>query len=321
MMQSVPIPRIASLLVLPIVFSSCAYGPWPYGAYGGSPYGYPAPTYQGGYPGYQSYPPGTIVPNGSVTPNSVFPQGSSSSSGLQPLPDAQGWDGANKVPEPEKYQGNSTDPFYKSSSLPANPQSNSIGRDVSPATHTNNTGLNTLQPIPRSSQPTFSSQPNTIYSPQPSQTDPMADAIDVNDTSFDGFQPPVVNPQNDLGQPFPADQQPLEIPASPEARPFTLQKVPTPDVSIFDHEPEFRWIRGVVSQDEATGIWSVIYADAPTSQDPYQGHLSLENSPMLENLSEGEIIQVSGQLEPVRKDPLGKPYFLVSAVKKISTAP
>lgn len=322
MMRSVPCLRFASLFVLPILLSNCAYGPWPYGGYGGQPYGYPQPTYQGGYPGYQTYPQGTIVPNGSVTPGGVYPQSNINGGGLQPLQDAQSWEGANKpVPDPTNSQGSQY--YDQSSALPRNSQESLTTGQIVPATLNNAAPLQPIsRPDPQTFAPepqTFAPEPTTQYSPVPVQQNPMTDAIDVNDSSFEGFQAPVINSGSDLGQPFPDDQKQPELPASPQ--PFTFQKVPTPAVSVFDHEPEYRWIRGVVSRDATTGIWSVVYADSPNQDDQYAGHLSLDNSPALEELKDGEIVQVSGQLEPVRKDPLGKPYFLVTSVKKISQSP
>ena len=42
---------------------------------------------------------------------------------------------------------------------------------------------------------------------------------------------------------------------------------------------------------------------------------------VLKNLKNGDVIEVKGEVDPVIKDPLGKPVYLVSHVNTITKAP
>ena len=345
-MQSVHMLRIAIGVVIATTFTSCAYGPYPYGGYGGNPYGgSPYGTYQGGAPGYQTLPPnGTYAPGGTYSPGMVVPQGSGTGT-LEPIPggstNAPPYDGANKP------SGNVPDPYFKSSQVTPNSNPQLSQSPVAPANHVDGV-LNALpgpgrQPVQpandaqssynpsASSAPTFApnSFPNVPTSPM---DEPSIPAFGEFEKPIQQNSAPTIAPANTElpsldDDPFfstPPSGQSTGSSSSPpswDTQGVNSHKIPVPSMSTFGHEPQFRWIRGVASKDQSTGIWSVVYAATPDRKDPYSGHLSLEKSPMLEQLSEGEIVQVSGQLEPVRKDPLGKPYFLVTSLKKVTPAP
>ncbi|MEW4487795.1 hypothetical protein AB1L42_06910 [Thalassoglobus sp. JC818] len=346
MMRSVLFIRSAFLFacLTLTMLTGCVYGPNPYyGGYSPSPYGgaYPGGQYQGGYPGYQ---PGMTVPNGTVSPGLVVPQGGSTyegSGGLQPIPnngtDAPPYNsGSNdQVPVPGQYNSSGTN-FYPNSSGSSTYEFQDSQSPISPANHSQVDQMQPVQMPLRESNAAFGNTDFPPYNPAPEvsrsssnsapvHVDPMSNAVEINSFPADApqFIPPVqASPQRGaiLNDPF-AQPAPSQSGggSAPQALPleFNAQKVPDGELGVFDHEQKFRWIRGVASLDKPTGIWGVTYSESPDQGDPFSGHLSLAKSPALENLQEGEIVQVSGEVDPVMKDPLGKPMYFVTSIDRV----
>lgn len=334
-MRSVNKNLIILCSLLSIALTGCMYGPRPYGGgYGANPYG----TYPGFQNGMQTLPPGQqYVPSGTVLPQGVSPGGNSSyqdnSGGLNPIPNSGASTSAppytnsgnsNPVPEPSSPGGG---PFYNNSDsrtfVPPIQKS-----PVQPATHLNEP----LRPSPNAlRESNLNSNPTTVYSPDPlpikSIPSPMGKAIDINELKPLPISPPSIG-SDPFVTPVPApSSQP--IPALPAAAPafpgstglYKSQKIINDQTEPFAHHAKYEWIRGVVSKDEPTGTWSVVYSDNPKSSDKFAGHISLASSPYLKNLKDGDVIEVKGGVDPVIKDPLGKPVYLVSHVNTITKAP
>lgn len=358
--------RFLLLCLIGMTWSGCTYGPSPYGGgYGGYPYG---STYPGGYQQYQvptqSLQPGQqYMPGGTVTPQGVYPGGSTPTyqdGGLQPIPnngastDAPPYNSATEinkpVPNPSDPAGG---PFYNNSnSSTFQPPIDS--RSIQPATHQHEPLQPITSPLRESNAGTTITGPNETYSPMPINAfptaEPMTNAIDINRSEIPQAAPinalppvnamppvnaiPPVNsnaiaPLNTEEDPF---NSPIPAPAgntsAPPAMPafgnisnIRSHKPIVEEQRTFGHDPKYGWLRGVVSKDEPTGTWSVVYSDNPKSSDKYAGHLSLASSPYLTGLKDGAIIEVQGEVDPVLKDPLGKPFYLVSELKTISEAP
>jgi hypothetical protein len=85
----------------------------------------------------------------------------------------------------------------------------------------------------------------------------------------------------------------------------------------FAHDAAFKTLRGVVSREPQDGTWSIIYNDAPDSSDKWAGHLSLAASPKLSSLSDGDVVEIQGQIDDVVRDRLGKPVYVVTDLRKV----
>ncbi|WP_145205043.1 hypothetical protein [Thalassoglobus polymorphus] len=333
---------------------SGGYGANPYGT---SPYG---SSYPGSYPGgYQQAPIQTLqpgqqyVPNGTVVPGGVYPGGSGTSTptyqnnggGLQPIPNPSGASNdappyssteINKpVPNPSSPNGS---PFYN----------NSASRTFQPPIQASEIQPASMdEPIRgidnglRESNINSPAQPNSVYSPPTASapiapispispnSSPMDEAIDINSPAAPPMQaiPPANFGNDPFGSPAPA---PSQNDSAPKAMPLPMLKNSSNIKSYkpiseatgpFAHDENFKWLRGVVSKDEPTGTWSVVYSDNPQQSDKFAGHLSLAASPYLKGLSDGDVVELKGEVDPVMKDPLGKPVYLVSHLHTITKAP
>lgn len=340
--------------VLSFALCGCTYGPNPYGGYGGNPYGTP---YQGGYqqyPGYgvptQTLQPGQqYIPGGSVTPQGVYPGGTTptyqnNNGGLQPIPnngassDAPPYSSTeiNKpVPDPSSPAGG---PFYNNSNT-STFQPPIDARDIQPATHQQEPIQSINNHLRESNAATSVTSPTESYSPPANafpESQPMNNAIDINSAneipavapgnSFPpaGEIPPVNSGADPFKSPVPSpsiNSTPPAMPAFDNISNIRTQKPVLGETKVFAHDSNYAWLRGVVSHDKPTDTWSIVYSDNPSTEDKYAGHLSFATSPFLSNMKEGEIVEVQGEIDPIIKDPLGKPLYLVTQLKRISGAP
>ncbi|MBT5019278.1 hypothetical protein OAG75_01880 [bacterium] len=358
MMSPVINNRFILFCLIGMTWSGCTYGPSPYGGggYGGYPQGgYPyGSPYQGGYQNYQ-VPGQQYAPGGTVTPGGVYPGGTptyqNNNGTLQPIPnngassDAPPYTSTeiNKpVPNPSDTTGG---PFYNNSnSSTFQPPIDS--RSIQPAA----LEQEPLRPINNhlreSNASTTISGANENYSPPAANVfpaaAPMTNAIDINHPEIPSAAPinslpsvdtipssnaiaPLNTEDDPFNAPIPApagnSSPPPEMPAFGNISNIRTNKPIVDEPEVFAHDPSYQWLRGVVSQDKPTGTWSVVYSDNPQASDEYAGHLSLASSPFLKGLEDGTIVELQGEVDPVLKDPLGKPFYLVTRLKTISAAP
>jgi hypothetical protein len=113
----------------------------------------------------------------------------------------------------------------------------------------------------------------------------------------------------------------LEDSTTDSAQPlWNLQtnKVAPASFSSFGHEPAYQWLRGVISRDPQDGRWSIVYSDDPDAADKYAGHLPLAPSPELEQLKDGDVVELRGKLDDLVKDALGKPTYVIADLQRLS---
>lgn len=347
MMSSVINKRLA-LCGLLLALCGCTYGPTPYnggyGGYGASPYGATYPG-GGGYPGggypyqapTQTLQPGQqYVPGGTVTPQGVYPGGTPTyqeNNQLVPIPNNGANSNAppyssteigNPVPAPSNSNGS---PFYNNSNSKSTFQPPIDSREIQPAAHLHEP----LQPMTtqlRETQTTrVSPGPTATYSPPAMESfgspDPMDQAIDINKSEIPTI-PAVDSGHDPFSTPIPAPGQNNAAPAMPifdNISNIRSNKPVLDPSNPFGYDERHRWVRGVVSRDVPTGTWFVVYSDNPDESDPYAGHLSLASSPYLKGLKDGDVVHLEGEVDPVLKDALGKPVYLVSHLKTVSAAP
>lgn len=258
-------------------------------------YGYPQPgMYQYSQPIQTLEPGGSYVPGGTgtYTPGSTI-QSTPPSGSLTPLdggsaPTYSGSSGSSTqsrpVPNPPAAGGNS--PYYP----------------------TGQAGQTFSDPV--QSSPPAATNPTNPFGTAPAGT---------QEINFEGYTPPTMLEVRTGPQLFPAmtvayeptthNDASLSITAHHAERPVTDAD------PAFDHDrEEFTWLRGVVSFDETDSSWNIVYSDAPESNDPYAGFLTLLDHPDFESLQDGAEVMVYGAVDPVLTDSTGRPQYVVTRI-------
>ena len=115
-------------------------------------------------------------------------------------------------------------------------------------------------------------------------TDETADEIETTD--YDGFAPP---------------RSPIRRTSGTAESTRRLKKSP------YSHDPGYRKLSGIVTQDPQTLEWQLKYN--PREDDDYGGTLTLSGDEMLENLVEGDAVVVHGKIDPRDTDRFGHPRY------------
>lgn len=334
MMRSVSLTHVVPAVALMGILSGC-YHHSPYG-YGGH-YGAPGP-----YSPYQTLTPGQPYVPGGGTPGMVVPQGTpptfeGGGGGLQPIPDNNtngGSNGGSAPPFGSDSGGNMNvpDPYFPNtnSSSSYNPQS-PAGNGIQPATHMHaepaplRPGVRELKARPMNPAntaanpwPNATPEPTGSTAPDPVQN-PHATAGASTAVAEETFTlPRTASDENAFhAGPAPADSAPAPEGAQPMFE-FQANKVSASEQPPFAHDPEYEWLQGVVSFEPQDGVWSIVYNDNPEPDDQFAGHVSLAPSPYLEQLKEGDVVKVDGQIDPLVRDSLGKPIYLISRLTRLT---
>ncbi|MFM7158881.1 MAG: hypothetical protein ACKO3P_00750, partial [Planctomycetaceae bacterium] len=115
-------------------------------------------------------------------------------------------------------------------------------------------------------------------------TDETADEIETTD--YDGFAPP---------------RSPIRRTSGTAESGRRLKKSP------YSHDPGYRKLSGIVTQDPQTLEWQLKYN--PREDDDYGGTLTLSGDEMLENLVEGDAVVVHGRIDARDTDRFGRPRY------------
>ena len=329
-------PLLAAVGLLSL-FTGCAYSP--YGPYGGSGYGaYPGAYggYPGGYPTPYQAPIQTLTPGQPYIPNGseILPQGSTIPGG-QPTFQGGGGSGLTPIPEgdstnynPDGSSVNVPDPYFNgaggsSSSTMETPFGGADG--VQPANHLeplpidrfNEVRADPMTPTASLDNP-WPNAPTQQYSPEPApQETPLQNEFQT--PNIPSSAPPQASPNSiDTFNPFAppgasVPSQPADV--DPSA---TAQRIPTGDPSSFAYGANHQWLRGIVSRDPLDGSWSIVYSDNPAQADQLAGHVSLAPSPYLEQLSDGDVVEIHGEVDMIARDGQGKPVYLIQQLKKLA---
>ncbi len=260
-------------------------------------YGYPQPgMYQYQQPIQTLEPGGTYMPGGSGTyaPGTIqsTPSGSGS---LTPLdggnaPTYSGSTGSTTRPVPNPPAAGNNTPYYGTSS------SQTFENPTTPMQQYN----------PAPSSPATNPFPGTA----------PAGTQEIN---FEGYTPPTMLEVRNGPQLYPA----MTVAYEPDTRNDASLSItahhaerPVTDADpAFDHDrEEFAWLRGVVSFDKSDSSWNIIYSDAPESDDPYAGFLTLLDHPDFQAMQDGAEVIVYGAVDPVLTDSTGRPQYLVTRI-------
>lgn len=352
-MQSVhPLHSLMSLAALSLLVG-CHPMHGPYGGYPGAYGGYPAAPM---YPGtmqqapIQTLTPGSpYVPGGTYTPgtNGTPPTYQGGSGGLQPLPESNGGSAppynsgssgsGSNVPVPEPYYPSTNSGNAGSQTNFQPPAMNSL-QPIQPATHELSNAGSQPQQLPpgvreiRSPEtPTETADTSAPQWPAPQrlapvEASPMSQPAAAEQPASNpwGDQPASAAPPNDnedpFSQPVPAGVAAPTNQGEPEqAQPFfdfETRKMTPEEPTVFDHAKDYAWLQGVVARDPEANSWSIVYSDNPDAADQYAGHFTLAPSPQLEQFEDGTVVRIEGRVDPVAKDPLGKPVYLIEKVQK-----
>lgn len=253
----------------------------------GQPNGYPSgPIYQPS-PYYQ---PGTNQP----TPINGNP------------PSSNPIDLNNPANTPSTYGpgGNNSAPNFNPN--PTNNPGGNSGNVPQPGDEGNsdfNRGSNRTNGLTPTTSSTSPSDLSTPFSSQESRL-PRNFANDTADMSSSPFERPVVQPANGQGQGGDIQQVNGQ---SQQAQPS----------KAYAHHPKFMWVQGVVEYDEPSSTWVVMYDDNPGTSDPFGGELTIGGDVSNARLRSGDVVRITGSLDPIQEDSRGKPIYQATKLSKL----
>ncbi len=342
-MRSVSLQQFAPLLLCGVALSGCyqmagpyggnpygtPYGATPYNAapYGASPYGaapYGASPYQ---PGIQTLTPGAPYTPGTMTPGLGNPGTFEGGGTLQPIPQSGPTGGTNEVRVPEPY-GTPGSPYMGAPMGMLQPSASGIApasasRYPEPGVLPSNSAE--LQPVLQRQPEQLAAENNfappvarPLSSPEPlgnASPFPPASNSPTQPITNDGFLTP--QPVPPAGNPF-APLAPV-APVAP-AEPAGAQDLFSPlNVNRmapieYGNQAEYRWLQGVLNRGQ-NGAWSITFDDHPAPETQFGGRLALAPSPQLDTLQDGAIVRLDGEVDPVVRDPQGKPLYVISQLR------
>lgn len=283
--------RSAWLLVLLSLGACGCQSYYPYGYAGTGPYPTaPAGAFvppQGTYaapPGTTMSPPVMYSPT-PATPRTYQPAPGGMVSGQVGTPTPAGTRGYQPVPAPTPARGAAvpTTPI----SQPGTAVEAPVPKPVEPRTIPDSVGdavrgedVDEIKGASRELTPSATPPRRT----SDTLTDEGADEIETTD--YDGFAPP---------------RSPIRRTSGTAESGRRLKKSP------YSHDPGYRKLSGIVSQDPQTLEWLLKYN--PREDDDYGGTLTLAGDEMLENLVEGDAVVVHGRVDPRDTDRFGRPRY------------
>ena len=272
-------------------------------------------------PGQQYVPGGTTYPSTTIPQGTTPPTYSNPGGGLEPLPDngqyrSNSGTGATSAPSYNPSPGQNSaggsgsvpDPYYPG------------GGSAMQMTPQNATSPNAIQPVGGMRE--IRGQNETISA---SRDEPW---------SFDASPAPATTSSEDFTLPrvgtAPASGSPTSS-SSPYSAPgdwsdpfgdsgtenLKAHKVVAPETETFAHDPRMAWVRGVVSQHPQDGTWTIIFDDSPQAGGEFQGQITLAVSPHLEDLKDGDLVEIQGQVDTLAKDHRGKPVYIISRLNHL----
>ena len=286
---------------------------------------YPYQPYQT-YP-YQSYPGGMYGQPGYIAPGSTIPGGTT------PTPIDPGSTGGGDAPmwEPEGDTGGGTGGTGGNNSVPFYDDPSSSG-DLGPAPSTSKPDMfdddknafgGDANPFGTSQTTESESSKNVAFNEDktPEKTTEMPPVLQLgaegstkltrSDETTDplGAPSPITLSAAEFSQPIERSEEPdgLELPYNPE-------EMPNP----FGHDTAgFRYLRGLVSYDDESRSWSIIYNDKPSRDDEYGGVFTLADHPGLTVLNDNDVVYIEGHVSETLTDAYGKPRYIVEHLNKL----
>jgi hypothetical protein len=324
-------PAHLLLLCLLLVGSGC-FGPYqsPYGGGYGSPYGYPS----GGVPTQTLQPGGTYTPSPygqPASPYNSFPQPTPGTTidqtgGSSPF---YGSGGSGSTTQPYDGGGVPTysDPNEVKFQQPIPNDSTAveswrlIDGELAQVSMSSEAGLAGAGPIVAESNFEIQAAPDAAVPPQglttvrtaPGPTDvprqvefPPAEPSTAGD-----FQFPHTDAASD------AEAAPAPFPnAFGEATPLPSAATPVPP-SLFAHDAEFSWLRGVLQFDASRGVWVMIYSENPSEEDEHGGKVVVADSPLLEQFKPQAVVLLRGGVDEEQSAAAGRAVYRADVIEPV----
>ena len=305
-----------------LCFVGCAahypYQPYPYQQYPGGYYGQP------GYMGPSiGVPPGGTQLNAPTPIESGTPNGGTSGNGG----DAPMWnpDNTNDLNGLDNGgsggSGNSVPNYYDPSPGDLGPAPGST-ENPEPFKEDKTTFGEGQNPFGRNETPTV--ELPGVRSAAVDRTPNIASAQpDIELASHESFaEDPRASTPDTIEAPSPVEltgaafEQPVKRTQEPKelSLPYDPNEMPNP----FDHDPQgYRSLRGLVSYDDRTAAWSIIYDDKPSRDDTFGGVFTLADHPGLTVLNDNDVVYIEGHISDTLKDEFGKPRYIVEHLTKL----
>jgi hypothetical protein len=96
--------------------------------------------------------------------------------------------------------------------------------------------------------------------------------------------------------------------------PYDPDSMPNP----YNHDREgYRSLQGLVSFDEQSQTWIIMYNDKPEREDEYGGVFTLADDDRLSVLNDYDVVYVEGSVSETETDAFGKPMYQVKFLNKL----
>jgi hypothetical protein len=114
-----------------------------------------------------------------------------------------------------------------------------------------------------------------------------------------------------------ARPEPLQTTAG-TAQEDGLGRPPASRPSPYKYDREaYKWLRGTVARDAQSNSWRITYSRNPLDDDPYGGSLTLVDDQSLDNLVDGDVVLIEGNVDTRTRDRYGKPSYQPSRVMRL----
>lgn len=122
---------------------------------------------------------------------------------------------------------------------------------------------------------------------------------------------PVLNADAEFAAPVPFEGDNPEL-----ALPYAEDEPLNP----FDHDDQYRTLRGIVNFDDKTQTWSIIYDNKPSRDDDYGGVFTLVDHENFAQWNDNDIVYLEGEISQTEVDAYGKPKYSMSFMTKLQPA-
>jgi hypothetical protein len=88
----------------------------------------------------------------------------------------------------------------------------------------------------------------------------------------------------------------------------------------FAYDADYKWLRGVLRFDAASGRWVMVYSDNPAADDAYAGQLEVADAPELAQFKPQAVVLLRGELDERDAVTTGRPLFRATVVEPVELA-
>lgn len=279
-------PKKLAVFGLSLVAAAMAgcVSPYPYNA----PYGYGAQP--GGYNGQPQYISPSPTPSGDIQLNAPTPVDSEPSGGSNTDAPLFPTDANKNVPEYRTPDpGDLNAPPDSAEKKMYDDDKNAFGTDKNPF------GMNSSSEVK-----------NLAFEESPAE--PRVLSTENSESSAEA-PPPISLAAGEYSTPLElkTDEASLKLP-------YDTDTLPNP----YYHDREgYRSLRGLVTYDDRTQTWILMYNDKPERDDEYGGVFTLADNEEFSVFNDYDVVYVEGSVSETEKDAFGKPTYQVDFLRKL----